>query len=241
LVKLGDVGLFRAIVAASGLHTAYAQAVVRGFSAAGGVAAALAAAEKPAPVKEGALGRALAALDDPEAAAAAVEDLWAAARITPVGARTSAEVAERLKAKAAAARAPQPKPEQIGFIRAALAIEAAPDDALAALAALAKSTAGANAKALSASLGAAQTRWAGLSKLKPNARLSAGYGRGPGYYDGGLFELEAPALGDLASLGGGGRYDAVLARLAGDAAKGLSAAGFALRPQRLLLAREAGA
>jgi ATP phosphoribosyltransferase regulatory subunit len=65
-----------------------------------------------------------------------------------------------------------------------------------------------------------------------------GLSRGPGYYTGAIFEVYDPALG--VPLGGGGRYDDVLARFG----RPLPAVGFALNVERLhmaLLGEERGA
>ena len=57
-----------------------------------------------------------------------------------------------------------------------------------------------------------------------------GLSRGLGYYTGAVFEVYDPALG--APLGGGGRYDDLLARFG----RPLPAVGFALNVERLHLA-----
>ena len=70
-------------------------------------------------------------------------------------------------------------------------------------------------------------------------RVAPGLGRGFAYYDGFVFELEAPALGERASLGGGGRYDG-LVRALQEREPSIATrpapprgAGFALRPLRI--------
>jgi histidyl-tRNA synthetase len=79
-----------------------------------------------------------------------------------------------------------------------------------------------------------------LCQAPQQVRFAPGLGRTVAYYDGFVFELEAPALGARASLGGGGRYDGLARALAAPGrANGtnLRAAGFAVRPRRLMEAR----
>lgn len=226
-LKLGDVALARAIIASVGLAPAWAARIERAFARTGGAARVLEEAEG-ASAETNALGEALAGLPH-DKATAAVEALLARSGVVMVGARTPADVARRLTAKSEMARAVRPTPEQIAHIRNALAIEGEPETALAALAKA--------APGLGPALDAARARWAALAqRIDAPTTFSAGFGRGPGYYDGVVFELEDPRLGDRASLGGGGRYDALLAHLGADlgvTTSGWSALGFSLRPRRL--------
>jgi histidyl-tRNA synthetase len=73
--------------------------------------------------------------------------------------------------------------------------------------------------------------------------FAPGLGRTVWFYDGFVFDLAAPALGDRESLGGGGRYDGLIRKIAQDIGAenpdGWRACGFALRPERI--AEAAGA
>ena len=224
-LKLGDMALARALIAGAGLAPAWEARLHRAFARTGAATAVLGEAEAGRG-EAGAIGEALAALT-PERAVGVVEAMLARSGAAMVGGRTAENVARRLAEKAALARADRPSPEQVAAIRAALAVEAAPE---AAFDALAKAMPGAGE-----ALAAAAARWRALVKRAGavEAVFSAGFGRGPAYYDGFVFELEAPALGARASLGGGGRYDDLLHRLGAGAYQGWSAIGFSLRPKRL--------
>jgi ATP phosphoribosyltransferase regulatory subunit len=65
--------------------------------------------------------------------------------------------------------------------------------------------------------------------------FDASFGRGLEYYDGFVFEFSAPKGAGLPPLGGGGRYDALAARLGGGAP--LPAVGGVVRPEALIAAR----
>jgi ATP phosphoribosyltransferase regulatory subunit len=224
-LKLGDMALARALIAGAGLAPAWEARLHRAFARTGDATAVLGEAEAGRG-EAGAVGEALAALT-PERAVGVVEAMLARSGAAMVGGRTAQDVARRLTEKAALARADRPSSEQVAAIREALAVEAAPDDAFAALA---RTMPGAGA-----ALAAASARWRTLAARagEVEAVFSAGFGRGPAYYDGFVFELEAPALGERASLGGGGRYDDLLHRLGGGIYGGWSAMGFSLRPKRL--------
>jgi ATP phosphoribosyltransferase regulatory subunit len=233
-VSFGDVGLFAAVVDAAGLSPNWAERFKRAFARPGGVARLLsdAQAESPPPNP---LGQALAALS-PDQAGDVVKQMLDVTGVALIGGRTAADVAGRLRAQALAAAGPRPSAAQLELIASALKIEGAPAASFLDLAALAKR--GANPPALEAAVHRADARWKNLIPAKPgdDTRFAVSFGRGLSYYDGFVFELEAPRLGERASLGGGGRYDQVLAQLArqmGREAPSWGAAGFALRPQRL--------
>lgn len=179
------------------------------------------------------LAEALAAL--PAAAAeAAVADMLRMARITPVGARPIAEIAQRLQKRGKLEANPGPSAAQRDLLKALAAIDAG--DGLAQAHALVASPALASSHAARAAVERAEARVAALAKrttLPAQTRFAPGLGRALSYYDGFVFELEAK---DGKSLGGGGRYDALARALwppGPPAPLSLGAAGFALRPARL--------
>jgi ATP phosphoribosyltransferase regulatory subunit len=238
-LRLGDASLFVATAAAFGWPAEWVERLARGFQRPGGIARVFAEAAGAAALPAPAL--ALEVADMPAAAAQArVAAALAQAGVVPVGARPIAEIAARLQAQARDAAAARPPPEALAALKAALAIEAEPEAALDALSAV---IARAPAPALAeAALTQARRRMAlARADLPQDRAFSLGFGRGLAYYDGFLFELEAPSLGERASLGGGGRYNGLLAALAGDphaapAQCAMTAAGFAVRPARLMMA-----
>ncbi|MDZ4775281.1 MAG: ATP phosphoribosyltransferase regulatory subunit [Alphaproteobacteria bacterium] len=236
-MRLGDVAVFEAIVDACALPESWTRRVKRAFSRPGGLATVLREAAAPPAPEESILGEALAALPD-ERAEAVVEELLADARIVLVGGRTVAEIAARLREKGRAMHAPRADAQALALIAEATAIEAAPDAAFEQLRKIAARPSAKNPTALLAAIDRASARWDAVKRDNaPEATFSAGFGRGLAYYDGFVFELEAPLLGVRASLGGGGRYDGLLQRITSSQGSGppasWGAAGFAMRPARL--------
>jgi ATP phosphoribosyltransferase regulatory subunit len=233
-MKLGDVALLRAFVDAMGLADPWPQRLVRALARPGGLAA-LRAEKAPALSDEGiGLAEALAAMPA-DHAEAAVADVLGLARITPVGGRPIAEIAQRLRQRGALAAAVPPSAAHYDLLEGLTRVDAA--DGLAQAEKLAQSKALAKPAEAQAAIAVAKARSDALTGVLPKEfAFAPGLGRSVSYYDGFVFELEAPGLGDRASLGGGGRYDG-LARALWPADKKaperLRAAGFALRPQRL--------
>lgn len=236
-MRLGDVALFEALVDACGLADAWSRRIKRAFARPGGLAGVLKAAASEAPAADNAMGQALASMSEARAEAV-VEELLTDARIVVVGTRTVGEIAARLREKGRVEAAPAPAASALAVIADAVALEAAPDKAFAELGKIARRAGVRDAALLTTAIDRAAQRWAAVTD-KPDATFSAGFGRGLAYYDGFVFELEAPKLGQRASLGGGGRYDGLLQRVAtseGGGPKDVAAwgaIGFALRPQRI--------
>jgi ATP phosphoribosyltransferase regulatory subunit len=233
-LRVGNVGLFAALARSVGLDPVWSERLVRAFSRAGGPAGVMAEASAPE-TPPSALAEALAALPA-ERASAVLAEMLDLAGVAPVGGRSVDDIAARLREQGARGGAVRPTEAQFASIRTALAIEERPDAALGALTALTKSD---------TALGEARERFRAfwgettkLAKAPADTRFVFGLGRGISYYDGLVFELEAPALGPRASLGGGGRYDGLLRALAArdanaDRFADWAAAGFALRLKRL--------
>jgi ATP phosphoribosyltransferase regulatory subunit len=185
-----------------------------------------------------ALTHALMGLSADEAGAA-LQGLYDAAGITPVGSRPAAAIAARLQDQAALAKAPAPSAAALGVLTEALKVNAPVEAAVLELGQLLANPVVIRRAGADAALAAVAEQWRALCGLvdAPPCRFSPGFGRTVSIYDGFLFELEAPALGPRASLGGGGRYDALAQAVARDMgrgdAEGWRACGFALRPARL--------
>ncbi|GAM98491.1 ATP phosphoribosyltransferase regulatory subunit [alpha proteobacterium U9-1i] len=233
-MRLGDVAVLRAFVDALGLAHPWPARLMRALARPGGLAA-LRAEPRPALDDQGAgLAEALATMPE-DHAEAAVADLLNLARITSVGGRPLSEIAQRLRLRGALAAATPPSAAQYDLLDALTRIDAA--DGLAQTEKLAQSKVLAQPASAQVAVANAKARSDALAGVLPkDFAFAPGLGRSVSYYDGFVFELEAPALGDRASLGGGGRYDG-LARALWPAGKkapaSLRAAGFALRPHRI--------
>lgn len=183
-----------------------------------------------------ALGQALSGLSL-DAAEDAVREIVAATGADLIGGRSARDIAERLLARAA----PQPSaPEPVRAAAADIfAIKDSPAKAIAAIEARADK-AGLSLKAWAdgwrARIAAMEKAGVDLSA----ARFDAGREFRFGYYDGFVFELVAPSLGEGAPVGAGGRYDGLLAALSNGRVN-LPAVGAMVRADRLVQAQGARA
>ena len=229
-IRIGDVGLFAAFVAALDLAPAWKRRLVKDFNREWSLAhdldqLALAAASGP-PEYQGVL--AALAGSDPKAAHHLVTDLLSIAGIEAVGGRSVAEIAERFLEQAALGGGPRLPRETRALIERFLAVRGDPDDAAGELRALA-----ADAKlSLGLALDLFETRTGFLAARGIDVRtihFSTAFGRGFDYYTGFVFELH-----DVRSKGpliAGGRYDGLLSRLG--AREPIPAVGFAASIEEL--------
>ncbi|MBX6426868.1 MAG: ATP phosphoribosyltransferase regulatory subunit [Variibacter sp.] len=230
-VRMGDVGLFAALIAAIDLPSAWKRRLIKDFNRAESLEHDLdqlvieAAAH---PEYQGVLA-ALAGADR-KGAHALVTDLLSIAGITTVGGRSVAEIAERFLDQAALGASPRLPHETRSLIRRFLAISGEPDEAAAALRALA-SDAGIDLEAaldlFESRTGFLAARGIDVSRI----RFSTGYGRGLDYYTGFVFDLHDPAGRCDRELVAGGRYDDMLTRLGSPTP--IPAVGFAVWIERL--------
>ena len=232
-IRIGDVGLFSAFIAALDLVPAWKRRLIKDFNRKSSLKhdlnqLTLAAADHP-PEYQGVL--AALAGSDPKAAHALVTDLISIAGIATVGGRSVAEIADRFLEQAtlnAPARLPQ---ETRALIERFLSVAGDPDDAAAKLRALT-----ADAKiSLGPALDLFEMRTGFLAARGLDVRavkFATGFGRGFDYYTGFVFELHNAAANN--PLVAGGRYDGLLTRLG--APETIPAVGFAASVEALAAA-----
>jgi ATP phosphoribosyltransferase regulatory subunit len=229
-IRIGDVGLFAAFVAALDLAPAWKRRLVKDFNRKWSLAQDLdqlaLASAGAAPEYQGVLTALVGS--DPKAAHHLVTDLLSIAGIAAVGGRSVAEIAERFLEQAALGAGTRLPRETRALIERFLAVRGDPDEAASELRALA-----ADAKlALAAALDLFETRTGFLAARGVDVRalnFATAFGRGFDYYTGFVFELHDPrGKGPLIA---GGRYDALLARLG--AREPIPAVGFAASVEEL--------
>ena len=231
-IRIGDVALFSALIAALDLAPAWKRRLVKDFNHKSSLAHDLdrlsISAAHTRPEYQGVL--AALAGSDPKAAHALVTDLLSIAGITAVGGRSVGEIADRfLEQSALGAQTSLPK-ETRALIETFLAISGKPDEAAALLRAFARDS----KLALDAALDQFESRTGFLAARGVDVsrlRFSTAFGRGLDYYTGFVFELHDPAARVAGQLVAGGRYDGLLTRLG--SAKAIPAVGFAVWIERL--------
>jgi len=223
-IRVGDVGLFSAFVAALDLAPAWRRRLIKDFNRKSSLKHDLdqltLAAANGSKEYQGVL--AALAGSDPKAAHALVTDLLSIAGIATVGGRSVAEIADRFLEQAAL-NAPTRLPRETrALIERFLSIVGDPDEAADALHALAADA----GISFEAALDLFETRTGFLAARGIDVRaieFASDFGRGFDYYTGFVFELhEARAKGPLVA---GGRYDGLLTRLGAKAP--IPAVGFA--------------
>jgi ATP phosphoribosyltransferase regulatory subunit len=231
-LRMGDVGLFAALIGALDLAPAWKRRLVKDFNRAGSLRHDLDRLARDAAQARPEYQGVLAALagSDPRAAHALVTDLLSIAGITTVGGRSVGEIADRFLEQAALGTGAGLPAQTRAVIEKFLAIAGNPDDAAAELRALA-----AEARlALDAALDLFESRTGFLAARGVDVariRFSTAFGRGLDYYTGMVFELHDPAGRAPGQLVAGGRYDGLLTRLG--APEPIPAVGFAVWVERL--------
>jgi ATP phosphoribosyltransferase regulatory subunit len=231
-IRIGDVGLFTALVEALDLAPAWKRRLVKDFNHKTSLAHDLdrltIATAHTRPEYQGML--AALAGSDRAAAHALVTDLLSIAGITAVGGRSVGEIADRFLEQAAQSVPASLPRETRALIERFLAIAGAPAAAAAALRALARDA----GIALERGLDMFESRTGLLAKRGIDiARVgfSTAFGRGLDYYTGFVFELhEAPAR-EGGQLVAGGRYDGLLSRIG--SLTPIPAVGFSVWIERL--------
>ena len=230
-IRIGDVGLFSALVAALDLAPAWKRRLIKDFNRKSSLAHDLDELTLTPPNARPEYQGVLAAMagSDPKAARALVADLLSIAGISAVGGRSVGEIAERFLEQAALGARNALPAETRALIEKFLAIGGDPDEAAAELRALAADTGIALGPALDlfeSRAGFLAARGVDVARIQ----FSTAFGRGFDYYTGFVFELHDPA-GTNGPLIAGGRYDGMLTRLG--AKTPIPAVGFAVWVERL--------
>jgi ATP phosphoribosyltransferase regulatory subunit len=233
-IRMGDVALFSALITALDLAPAWKRRLAKDFNRKSNLAHDLDRLVLGSPNGKPEYQGVLAALanSDPHGARALVTDLLSIAGITAVGGRSVGEIADRFLEQAELGAGSALPGETRALIERFLAIGGDPNEALAALRALAADARLAPDPGLGPGLGPAldlfESRTSLLVKrgidLK-RIRFSTAFGRGLDYYTGMVFELHDPNGKVQGELVAGGRYDGLFARLG--AAQPVPAVGFA--------------
>jgi ATP phosphoribosyltransferase regulatory subunit len=229
-IRIGDVALFSALIAALDLAPAWKRRLAKDFNRKTSLAhdlERLADERANAPPEYQGVLAALAGAD-PKGAHALVTDLLSIAGITTVGGRSVGEIADRfLEQSALGASAGLPR-ETRTIIERFLSITGDPDEAASELRALA-----ADAQIdLDPALDLFESRTGFLAARSIEVGrigFASAFGRGLDYYTGYVFELHDPGAGG--QMVAGGRYDGLLTRLGAPAP--IPAIGFAIWIERL--------
>jgi ATP phosphoribosyltransferase regulatory subunit len=234
-IRMGDVGLFAALVAALDLAPAWKRRLIKDFNRKKSLAQDLErltlATANGRPEYQGVLAAVAGA--DPKGAHALVMDLLSIAGISAVGGRSVGEIADRFLEQAALGAATSLPRETRQVIERFLAISGEPDDVaekLRQLAGEAKLPLGAALDLLESRTGFLAARSVDVARI----RFSTAFGRGVDYYTGFEFELYDPRTDAAGPLVAGGRYDGLLTRLGAKAP--IPAVGFAAWVERLAAA-----
>ena len=232
-IRIGDVGLFAAVIAALDLAPAWKRRLIKDFNHKSSLAQDLdrltISASHARPEYQGVL--AALAGSDPKAAHALVTDLLSIAGITAVGGRSVGEIADRFLEQAALGAQTALPRETRALIEQFLSITGEPHQTAAELGAFAK-----DAKLkLDAALDLFESRTGFLAARGIDVgriRFSTAFGRGLDYYTGFVFELHDPGGGEIGPIVAGGRYDGLLSRLGSPTP--IPAVGFAVWIERLM-------
>jgi ATP phosphoribosyltransferase regulatory subunit len=232
-IRIGDIGLFAALIAALELAPAWKRRLIKDFNHKNSLAQDLdrltISASRARPEYQGVL--AALAGSNPKAAHALVTDLLSIAGITAVGGRSVGEIADRFLEQAALGAQTALPQETRALIERFLAIAGDADEAAAQLRVFASDT----KLKLDAALDLLESRTGFLAARGIDVgciRFSTAFGRGLDYYTGFVFELQDVGGGENGPVVAGGRYDGLLSRLGSPMP--IPAVGFAVWIERLM-------
>ena len=229
-IRMGDVGLFMALVEALDLAPAWKRRLLKDYNRAANLEHdldRLGLCGEPRPGDYQGLLAALAG-SDLKAAHALVTDLLSIAGLTTVGGRSVNEIADRFLEQAALGVGARLPKDEKQVIERFLKIAGNPDTALAEIRTLAQNA----GIALDAALDLFESRTGFLAAPDLDVggiSFSTAFGRGVDYYTGFVFELHDGTT--PLALVAGGRYDELLTRLG--APEPIPAVGFAVFIDRL--------
>lgn len=231
-VRLGDTGLFRAVLAALDLPAAWHRRLARDFGRADLVAADLATLNATKPALGDSHAGLLSALAgaDREAARALVEDLLAIGGVATVGGRSVGEIAERFLEQADLSNGARVPPERLDILKRYLSLTGDPATVLGEARDILAPLGAAVGPALEAfaARNAAFAR-AGIDLTRLD--FQGAFGRRLDYYSGFVFEIHDPGDPLKPQFIGGGRYDNLLKLLG--APEPVPAVGFSVWVERL--------
>lgn len=239
-IRMGDVGLFAALIEALDLAPVWRRRLAKDFNRKTVLAEDLhrlaVTGHNGSPEYQGVL----AALSnaDPKAARALVADLLSIAGITTVGGRSVAEIAARFLEQAELGAGAALPAETGQIIETFFAVAGTPAGAAAALRRFA-ADAGLDLSAVLDTFEARNALLADKGIDTGRIRFATSFGRGLDYYTGVVFELHDPHGRVEGQLVAGGRYDGLFARLGGGAepsghADPIPAVGFSVWIERLV-------
>lgn len=229
-IRIGDVGLFTALVSALDLAPAWKRRLVKDFNRKASLEQDLdrltLGAAHGKPEYQGVL--AALAGSDPKAAHALVTDLLSIAGITAVGGRSVAEIADRFLEQSTLGAFASLPPYTRGLVERFLAVSSDPLEASATMREIAKD----GGLVLTPALDLFDARNIELTKRGIDLgriTFSSAFGRGMDYYTGFVFELTDGTSPE--PLVAGGRYDDLMTRLG--SLSPIPAVGFSVWIERL--------
>jgi ATP phosphoribosyltransferase regulatory subunit len=227
-VRLGDAGLFSALLDALDLSPQWRRRIIRGHAHDKPLDLIL-STENGKGLDHGGVLAALAGTDK-QGARALVEDLLSIAGISTVGGRSAGEIAERFLEQAALKSSSEFPAEKRAIVESYLAIEGDPDSALSKLRELAETARLDLAKALDRF--EARLNFMAAHRLDVKDFVFATrFTRNLDYYTGFVFEAHERARPDEKPIVAGGRYDGLLKSLG--AKEDIPAVGAAIWVDRL--------
>lgn len=235
-LRIGDLGLFRALLASLDMPERWRQLLIHRFWRPDVFRSELKRLVEGTGQTLDAERRGFVSslnLDDTEAAQAQVGDYLDAQGIDVAGTRTLSEITESLTWIAADLKAPPLAADSAALIETYAGIKLGATDAPERLRAISDQA----GKPMQAAVETFAERLALLRAAgvpAGQAEFSANFGRNLEYYTGFVFEVVLPQLGAASPVAGGGRYDSLLKAVG--APRNVPAVGAAIHTERLLAA-----